>query len=558
MASVNQEISELKISETNSATSFPALLQLAGAVRSELEAALGHIFTLWRYDAAWQPVAADGSSQPGEFPCSIQERLSAIRFQERCGLIDLAEGRHLLAVPVRLDSEEPILLVAPVADQLAPLARALADSVLRACDLNARLESTTHQLDSCIFQITASFEELTWLRSLTEHFEICSLENGLASAAHGSLPSLRQLIYAQELFLFGMPGREDSGGASDDELPLLAFDGAGDICESVARELIRSVGGATPRQSIVWNAPHCGAYCSAAGEIRNYILTPVLKCQDQHGWLLAVNKNMPLEAFDCIESDDRNLVEFGTTEASLLGTLAVMLATHGNNVELIREKESLLVGVIRALVNTIDAKDAYTCGHSDRVASMAKRVAEQLGHSPAESQQAYMAGLLHDIGKIGVPDSVLGKASGLTDEEYALIKMHPEIGAEILKHLKPFSFVLPGVLHHHETFDGSGYPGGLAGEQIPLLGRIIAVVDSYDAMTSNRTYRKGMPTEKAEGILRGGVGTQWDGRIVEAFMSALPDIHAICGIGSEGTASCVGASAIAARVAGEQVLSASC
>jgi HD-GYP domain-containing protein (c-di-GMP phosphodiesterase class II) len=141
-----------------------------------------------------------------------------------------------------------------------------------------------------------------------------------------------------------------------------------------------------------------------------------------------------------------------------------------------------------------------------------------------------MAGLLHDIGKIGVPDYVLGKPDRLTDEEFAQIKRHPEIGCAILKHLKQLHFVLPGVLHHHESFDGRGYPHGLAGDSIPLLGRIIAVADAYDAMTSDRPYRSGMPTEKAEAILRSGAGKQWDPRMIEAFFQEIDEAHQICGV----------------------------
>ena len=398
------------------------------------------------------------------------------------------------------------------------------------------------QLDQCIFQITANFEELTWLRSLSAHFEICSLQNGLSRAAGATLPALRQLIYAQELFFFGMPYRrdmvpdtaQDKFAVTCTEIPLLSFDGDGDISEAAARNIIRQQPVASPKQTIVWNSTAEPTSPRDPRELRNYILMPVLKCGEQLGWLLAINKNMPLEerVWNDMESTDQNLIEFGTTEAGLLSTMAVMLATHGKNVELLKEQEALLVGVIRALVNTIDAKDAYTCGHSDRVASMSKRIAQQLGHSDEECEQAYMGGLLHDIGKIGVPDQVLGKATALTDEEYKLVQMHPTIGVGILKHLKPFSGVLPGVLHHHESYDGRGYPDGLVGEKIPLLGRIIAVADSYDAMTSSRTYRPGMPTEKAETILRGGIATQWDRRVIEAFFAALTDIHVICGLAS--------------------------
>jgi HD-GYP domain-containing protein (c-di-GMP phosphodiesterase class II) len=211
-----------------------------------------------------------------------------------------------------------------------------------------------------------------------------------------------------------------------------------------------------------------------------------------------------------------------------MDSAAAMLATHARNVELFRESESLFIGVIRALAGAIDAKDPYTCGHSDRVARIAKRLAEELRLSTGECEQVYLAGLLHDIGKIGIADSILCKPGPLTDEEYAEIKKHPVIGFAILRHVQHLQHALPGVLHHHESFDGTGYPGNLKGTETPLLARIIAVADAYDAMTSDRPYRKAMPFEKAEAIFREQTGGQWDGDVVDALFSALTDIRAIC------------------------------
>jgi HD-GYP domain-containing protein (c-di-GMP phosphodiesterase class II) len=223
--------------------------------------------------------------------------------------------------------------------------------------------------------------------------------------------------------------------------------------------------------------------------VRNCILTRLAKGSRQFGWLVALNKQPPETAEPARAPVAAGLLsdwEFGTLEAGLLNAAAIMLATHANNNDSFRQIEQLLVGVIRALVNAIDARDAYTFGHSDRVASMAKRIGRQMGLSTVEQDRIYMAGLLHDVGKIGVPDHVLGKPGKLTEEEFALIKRHPEIGFSILRHLQQLHSVLPGVMHHHESFDGSGYPHRLAGMDIPLLARILAVADAYDAMTSTR------------------------------------------------------------------------
>ena len=138
-----------------------------------------------------------------------------------------------------------------------------------------------------------------------------------------------------------------------------------------------------------------------------------------------------------------------------------------------------------------------------------------------------MAGLLHDIGKIGITDSVLQKPGSLTTDEFQHIQQHPRLGFNILADIRQLSDVLPIVLHHHEQWNGKGYPAQLQGDEIPLLARITAVADAFDAMTSNRPYRDGMPLEKVEEILRNGSGSQWDPTVIDAYFSAREDIKQI-------------------------------
>lgn len=188
-----------------------------------------------------------------------------------------------------------------------------------------------------------------------------------------------------------------------------------------------------------------------------------------------------------------------------------------------REVELVMIQAITTVANTIDAKDDYTKGHSMRVAHYSEALARKLGWSEEEVQNIHYIALLHDIGKIGVPDSVLNKPFKLTNIEFELIKKHTIMGAEILKDIKMFKDVNIGAKYHHERYDGKGYPSGLKGEEIPLVARVIGIVDSYDAMTSNRVYRKRLQDEVVKAELLKGRGTQFDPELIDKFMELLEE-----------------------------------
>ncbi|MBP3826045.1 MAG: response regulator [Butyrivibrio sp.] len=182
------------------------------------------------------------------------------------------------------------------------------------------------------------------------------------------------------------------------------------------------------------------------------------------------------------------------------------------------ELESLSVHVVQTLAEAIDAKDNYTNGHSTRVAMYSKEIAKRYGYSPERQEEIYMMGLLHDVGKIGIPDSIINKPGRLTDEEYAIIKEHPAKGAKILSKVVEMPGLVTGARWHHERYDGKGYPDGLKGGDIPEEARIIAVVDAYDAMTSNRSYREIIPRERVINELNRGMGTQFDERFAKIML----------------------------------------
>lgn len=206
---------------------------------------------------------------------------------------------------------------------------------------------------------------------------------------------------------------------------------------------------------------------------------------------------------------------------------ARVVAGFNTMVQFLNERDAvnqqLLESFLTVLSTALDARDPYTAGHSVRVAQYAESIARRVGLSTEDIDDIRKAAILHDVGKIGVQDYVLMKNGKLTDEEYAQIKRHPVIGEEILGQIEPQSAIRPllaGVRSHHERYDGNGYPDGLAGEEIPLFGRLLAVADAFDAMTSDRPYRSGMSVSEAVSIIRDGAGTQWD----PTFAMAMVDL----------------------------------
>jgi putative nucleotidyltransferase with HDIG domain len=211
---------------------------------------------------------------------------------------------------------------------------------------------------------------------------------------------------------------------------------------------------------------------------------------------------------------------FSQEDLTLLQALAHQSAIAIQNAQLFMDLQESFVSTVRALAQAVDAKDSYTAGHSTRVTDYSVIIAEELGLGPDDLRRVRLAGLLHDVGKIGIRDSVLGKPGALNDEEFAVMKSHPTVGAAILKPVNQLAEVVPGVLHHHERFDGRGYPDGLRADEIPLMGRIIGVADAFDAMTSDRVYRPRLSDEVALAELKKHSGTQFDSKMVKAFLAA--------------------------------------
>ena len=217
-------------------------------------------------------------------------------------------------------------------------------------------------------------------------------------------------------------------------------------------------------------------------------------------------------------SIDREDMEYCTGVAKMASLAFANLSRADLEHRLISERQDQLLGTVRALVAAIDAKDTYTRGHSERVAWLARALGEATGLTRDESDAIHLCGLVHDVGKIGIPESILRKPSRLTDDEYDVIKSHPEMGCRILEGVTQLAGLMDGVRSHHERWDGGGYPDGLAGDDIPLFGRILGVADAFDAMRSARAYRGSLDQDHVTEEIRTGAGSQFDPELATAFL----------------------------------------
>lgn len=237
--------------------------------------------------------------------------------------------------------------------------------------------------------------------------------------------------------------------------------------------------------------------------VTSLVISPLQTPTEKLGWLIAVRDGGR---------------PFSEGDRKLATILADRLAFSVHNARLLDTLESSFRSTIQAFVTSLEEKDEYTAGHSERVAYYARSTALAMGLSPVEVEHAHQGGRLHDIGKLPLPDELLNKPGPLTSEEYEALKRHTTYGYELLRPIPFFKDLLPAVWSHHERWDGRGYPQGLAGEEIPLTARIMAVADSYDAMTSDRAYRKAMTHEDALREIRRCAGRQFDPRVVDAFV----------------------------------------
>lgn len=495
-----------------------------------LQEALGHKLDLWVYDRNfdWELVRAN-QHQDDQSPSSLFDKVARreiVELVKKChaeraaAVSETAENSFLLAIPLGSTRNQAHAIATTVVETNNPemllgMARVSQQYFIQ----QEELIRTQEENDYFLKQVSDDFEELTFLREMAENLRLEEGAQSLHDLIRKIVPRLSSALNAESCYF--IDGSHDQREIvtewhrDPDKSPLLNVQMIDHLVEHYREQ--------AQNHPYVENELVSTREAKMFPGVREIMLVSSASNLGQVGWFLVINR-----AHEPNETNQPpwrvSQEEFGTNEAYLLNTAAVMLASHANNLSLFREREVLLINVVRTLVSAVEAKDPYTCGHSERVALYAKCLAVHLGYDEEAVEKLYLTGLLHDIGKIAVSDAILKKPHHLTDEEFAEIKRHPDEGWKILHGLEQLSYVLPGVLHHHERIDGKGYPDGLCDTEIPMDGKILAVADAYDAMTSDRAYRSGMSQERAEEILHSGAGTQWDKRVVDAFFEVVPQI----------------------------------
>jgi HD-GYP domain-containing protein (c-di-GMP phosphodiesterase class II) len=490
-------------------------------------------------------------------PCDLSPRLAVLEEVARRGrpeIVDEVSPLVMIALPLPVDALEPPLLAVATfltesiqtESQVAAAACAFGMSpetalrwaqsrvpwhpqaALTMCQLLVEKSTTQQhagQLKRQVAEISShllnTFEEITLLHRLTEHL---SLSKSVVKLCELSVRWLSDVIPAKcvAIKLNSVVDVHDRHAHGDDAEngPMLINHGECPLDAAEFGRFMERLGPHVATEPLVLNRSATSSPTWFYPDVRELISVPIREGDHLFGWLLALNHK---GAGDVPNSE----VEFGTVEASLLSSVATILGIHGGNITLYQEQADFFASVVRALTSAIDAKDPYTCGHSDRVARLSVCLARRMGCNDEELDTIYLSGLLHDIGKIGIDDNVLRKPGALTEAELEHIKTHPRLGCKILDGVKQLDKVLPVVMHHHEAWDGGGYPEGLKAEECPKLARIVAVADSIDAMSSDRPYRKGIPDEKLDRILHEGAGRQWDAKVVEAAFQVRDEIRKI-------------------------------
>ncbi|MEO1530034.1 MAG: HD-GYP domain-containing protein [Planctomycetota bacterium] len=364
---------------------------------------------------------------------------------------------------------------------------------------SADVEHLLSEVDQLTSALASRFEELSLIHGLNQRFTgTLTLGEDPTDVARLLVEELAPCIYADTLALEIFP---DS--THPDQRGVDIFECVGNRLSRVQLALVAetarlAVQNAHSHETVLVND------LRLHGQTLHVAVVPVRRPGVDLGRMIAIRSS--------------EAAEFGTVEADMMLSTALMLAVHLVNQRQYLQLQSVCETMIQSLASALDAKDSYTCGHSNRVAELSCHLAQRLGYDKKQLMNIRMGGILHDIGKIGIDDSVLRKPGRLTDEEFDQVKQHPILGYEILRSIDFFQTILPAVRHHHESWDGRGYPDGLVGADIPRDAQIMAVADAFDAMISDRPYRPGMELQRVQKIFVEGRGQQWAADVVDTLL----------------------------------------
>jgi HD-GYP domain-containing protein (c-di-GMP phosphodiesterase class II) len=426
-------------------------------------------------------------------------------------LLPAGNQRSVFAIPLTGMGQEPWYAIGRCCEPPTPLGKKLLRVAAEANRRQLQIDSQERAIINAELDMERSQLERAWLRQLNAQRAIRKKMVGQQSRQ--AIDSLRNLIHADAIAIYLYPDHE----AANHGLQSMITGKTNWTLDDVRLLLNRFKMPACGNSVILSEIDHP----LQNGVLSDCVIVPIGEAAPI-GFVIAINRRIAL-ATTQNQSLHPGENRFHAGDAELLHVVAGYLSADGFSNAQLLESEQLVLGTLRAMSNAIEARDPYTHGHSERVGNVGYKIAQRLHLSEISCQEIYLAGVLHDIGKIGIPDNVLLKPGRLEPEELAIIQKHPEIGHRILEDLGKLKFALPGVLYHHERVDGRGYPHQLAGEEIPLMSRILAVSDAYDAMTSSRVYRNAMGQQRAVEILKNGMNSQWDADVVEACVEYIQD-----------------------------------
>ncbi len=441
------------------------------------------------------------------------------RKQKKFQLSESASDSIFFAIPLVHPEDENWFAIGVMRDLPRSAVERLVSTSFAASRRQVLIESQDQILLDAESELFRSNSERQWLRQL--NFQRIDRKRG-AHLPKQALETLRNIIDAEAIAISLYQDTETERHGLESTISGRPNWHLDDI-----RLLLQRVAKPSLGDTVILNSRETPL---PLAQLKSCIIVP-LGVPEPIGFIVALNRRRHAGGIASASAP-----EFNYRDGQLLHDAAGYLLVDGHSNVLFQESEKLVLGMLRTMSHAIEARDPYTFGHSERVGRVAYEIAARLQLSEVACQEIYVAGVLHDIGKIGIPDQVLLKAGKLDPDELRIIQQHPEIGHKILEEFDKLKFALPGVLYHHERVDGGGYPHGLKGDNIPLMARILAVSDAYDAMTSSRVYRNAMGQERAIEILQNGIGTQWDERAVRACIEYVNEANLVLASGGAETA----------------------